>query len=336
MKQVRKLIFLTLVLVLAIFQNTKAQKTQIRGFVDGLVSYQKDKLNFGFGEQDLFITSELTDRFSFLGETVFKFSLGTPTSFSVGVERIVLKYNYSGNHNILLGKHHTPINYWNDTYHHGRVFFPTIDRPALFSANIVPLHTTGISLQGSNLGDGKFGYDLMVGNGIGSSDIVDNDKYKSVTAAVHIKPVDGLSLGASFYHDVISKGAKVNDKIIGWKVNQNLVSGSVAYFGKKGELLVESTFGSNKTDTTGAKITIASYGYAGLKINEKWVPYIRVDNIHYQEGEIFYQADNMISVITGIRYDYNYLVVVKLEFRHEDFKKKGINNMVIAQVAIGF
>jgi hypothetical protein len=136
----------------------------------------------------------LHDRISFLGETVFKFTPGTPTDFSVSVERVVIKYNYYGNHNLLIGKHHTPINYWNDTYHHGRVFFPTIERPLLFAANFIPLHTTGMSAQGQNLGKLRFGYDLMVGNGLGSSDVADNDTYKSITAALHIKPVENLRL----------------------------------------------------------------------------------------------------------------------------------------------
>src|SRR4029079_917110 len=125
------------------------------------------------------------DRLSFLGESVFKYTPSSPTEFSVSIERVVIKYNFYGNNNLLIGKHHTPLNYWNDTYHHGRLFFPTINRPLLFAAEIIPLHTTGISLQGQNLGSLKFGYDLMVGNGLGSSNVTDNDKHKSVTAAVH-------------------------------------------------------------------------------------------------------------------------------------------------------
>src|SRR5436190_19500345 len=85
------------------------QNTQIKGFVDALAGIQNDKLSFALGEQDLFITSELSDRFSFLGESVFRFTNTTPTKFSVSIERIVIKYNFSGNHNILVGKHHTPI-----------------------------------------------------------------------------------------------------------------------------------------------------------------------------------------------------------------------------------
>src|SRR4026209_1650314 len=92
-----------------------SQNTQIRGFVDVLTSLQKSKVSFSLGEQDLFITSELSDRFSFLGESVFRFTNTQPTRFSVSIERIVIKYNIAGNHNVLVGKHHTPVNYWNDT-----------------------------------------------------------------------------------------------------------------------------------------------------------------------------------------------------------------------------
>ncbi len=117
------------VLFLASTRSSFGQDTQIKGFVDVLTTYNNDKVSFGFGEQDLFITSVINDRISFLAESVFKFTPSSPTQFSVSVERIVIKYNIKGNNDLILGKVHTPINYWNNTYHHGRVFFPTIDRP---------------------------------------------------------------------------------------------------------------------------------------------------------------------------------------------------------------
>jgi hypothetical protein len=313
-----------------------AQNTQIRGFIDGLSSYSKGKVSFGFGEQDLFITSELSDRLSFLGETVFKYAPSSPTEFSVSVERVIIKYNLVGNHNIILGKIHTPLNYWNDTYHHGRVFFPTIERPLLFGAEIIPLHSTGISFQGHNLGNLKFGYDVVIANGLGSQEISDNDKRKSFTAAVHIKPVENMRIGLSYYNDVIAKGANVHDRVINWKVTQNLFSGSVAYFGKKFELLTEGTLGINKTDTTGSKNTIASYIYTGYKINEKLIPYVRLDNINYQEGEIYYHKDNTTAFVAGIRYQINYLAVIKLEYQHQHLQTEGNLDKLTMQFAIGF
>jgi hypothetical protein len=315
-----------------------AQNTQIRGFIDGTSTYQKGQVSFGFEEQDLFITSQLNDRISFLGESVFKFSPTSSTDFNVSIERVVFKYNYAGNNNLLFGKHHTPINYWNDTYHHGRVFFPTIYRPLLFDANIIPLHTTGISLQGQNLGDLKFGYDLMIGNGLGSTDIEDNDKTKSVTAAIHIKPVEGLRIGTSYYHDIISKGATVHEstETIKHQVNQNLFTGSVAYFWKKFEVLAETTLAHNHTDTTGTKRTTASYIYAGVRVTNKLVPYAKVERLNYQQGEMYYHKDNTTSFIGGIRYEINYLAVIKLEYEHDNREIAGRLNRITAQFAIGF
>ncbi|HEX8351210.1 MAG TPA: hypothetical protein VF598_14700, partial [Hymenobacter sp.] len=82
------LLALLLVLLLGAAPRAAAQPTQIRGFVDVLSYYQNGRVNFGLGEQDLFITSVINERLSFLGETVFKFSLESPTDFDISVERI--------------------------------------------------------------------------------------------------------------------------------------------------------------------------------------------------------------------------------------------------------
>lgn len=270
---------------------SQGQTTQVNGFADCLATYQNGgrvfnqnvtqqngRVSFGFDEQDLFVNSELHDRISFLGETVVKYDTTSNTNYSVSIERLLIKYNFAGNNNLIIGKNHTPLDYWNDTYHHGRLFFPTIGRPLLFDAIIIPLHTIGICVQGHDLGNIKFGYDFMIGNGLGSKEIVDNDRNKSITAAVHIKPVEGLQISFSYYHDVISKGASIKysqytpANPIAWQVNQQLFTGSIAYFGKIFEVLAESTFGINHTDTTGSRQTLASYVYAGYRIKESLLP----------------------------------------------------------------
>jgi hypothetical protein len=248
-----------------------------------------------------------------------------------------LKYNIKGNHNILVGKHHTPVNYWNDTYHHGRVFFPTIDRPLLFSTEIFPLHTTGISFQGLNLGVLKFGYDVMLGNGHGSSEIADNDNSKSVTLAMHIKPKKALRIGVSYFHDVIAKGAALhNGSTMKWKVNEHLVTASVANFGKKFEVLAESMVGITRTDTTGTKKSLSSYIYSGYKATEKITPYVRFDQLNYQEGELGFGKNNTTQYVAGARYQINYLAVLKLEYQYQRSEINASINKIAAQFAIGF
>lgn len=347
--KIRKAAFVVsaiLTLILCSTQRSAAQRTQIRGFVDASAYVQNGRLNFGLGEQDLFITSEITQRLSFLGETVVKYSPSSPTRFNISIERIVLKYNYAGNHSVLIGKIHTPINYWNDTYHHGKVFFPTVDRPLVFSEGIIPLHTTGVSLQGQNLGQLRFGYDVVLGNGLGSGDLEDNNNYTSLTVATHIKPADGLRIGASIYHDVISKGSVIHNHSGGGstmalnKVIQNLMTASIAYndsvFSKKYELLIESTMAINHSDSLGIQNAIASYAYAGLRITDKFTPYIRVDDIRYKNKEVFFMNNNVQSFVGGVRYELNYLAVLKLEYQHTNQHMYDNSDKVIFQIAVGF
>ena len=329
-------LFFTCCLSLLSVVMAVAQDTQIRGFVDVTGGYN-EKFTFGFGEQDLYITSAINDRISFLGETVFKYDAAEHSEFTLSVERVIITYNLKGNHNLVMGKIHTPLNYWNDTYHHGRVLFPTIDRPMLFQRNIIPLHTAGVGFEGRGLGKLKFGYNLFVGNGSGSSEVEDNDKSKSVTAAFHIKPADRLRLGLSYYYDVISEGAELHSgMVMEHQVNQHLISASVARFGKKFEILTEATMGLNHTDTTGTKNTLAAYVYAGYKIKEKYVPYVRYDNIQYQDGELFFMKNNVQSYVAGFRYEINYLAVIKLEYQHIENEMTPMVNKVTAQFAIGF
>ena len=338
MNNIRKwlIVFISFIIFLSISNKTKAQQTQIRGFVEAHAFFEDDKLSFGIGEQDLFITSQLSDRFSFLGESVFKFSSSSPTHFAVSVERVIVSYNYKGNHNLLIGKHHTPINYWNDSYHHGRVFFPTVGRPLLFSAKIIPIHTTGIALQGLNLGDLKFGYNVMLGNGLGSSDVLDNDNNKSLTASIHIKPWDYWQFGTSYYGDVVSAGAEVNGMVISEDLDQQLYSATVAYFGSKFELLAEGTMASTTTSGTGTTTSYASYVYAGIRLNEKWIPYLRFDDLSYENNEPLFNGNDATSILAGLRYEINYLIVVKLEYQHIDRENTGISDIVTTQIAIGF
>lgn len=335
-------IVLICLLISSVQSLAQITNTQIKGFVDVLSSYQQDKGSFSLGEQDLFITSDLNDRVSFLGESVFKYSATSPTLFDVSIERIILKYNYAGNHNFLAGKHHTPINYWNDTYHHGRVFFPTIYRPLMFNSGIIPLHTTGVSLQGLNLGKLKFGYDIMVGNGLGANDISDNNIFKSLTAAVHVKPIDGLRIGASYYKDIISSGAlethhhgaAVNK--LTRTLNQQLFSASIAYFKGKYEFLSEGTMAVNNTDSTGTAQTAIAYAYAGYRIKDKYIPYVRFDWSEYDKNEIYFTKDNTLSYLIGFRYQINYLAVIKFEYEHNNSSRFGSIDKYTAQFAIGF
>ena len=48
-----------------------------------------------------------------------------------------------------------------------------------------------------------------------------------------------------------------------------------------------------------------------------------LDKLHFQPGEIYFTNDNTISAVAGMRYEINYLAVVKLNTNTGNQKPKG-------------
>jgi hypothetical protein len=312
--------------------SLKAQEksTRFNGF--GHSEYtlvNKDSIDsyFSLGEHDFFVTSNLSKRISFLGEYVFRFNTKSATSFLPSIERSFVKFNYYKGHSIIGGKIHSPVNYWNDVYHHGRVFFPVIDRPFAFSY-MIPLHTLGLQVQGQNLGKLGFGYDFVFGNGISSSDAFQGAFSPSYTAAVHIKPIDGMRLGISHYYnrlDQNTSGAHIGHLITpgntgapNYKgpVDFNLSCVSMAWFGKRFEFLNEYAYNTSRTDSLGEAYNFSNFTYLGYRINEKSIPFILVDYLRIADNDLHVFKNEQLKLAVGYRHEINYLVNVKIQAEH--------------------
>jgi hypothetical protein len=312
---------------------------------------------FTIGEQDLFINSQINDRISFLGETVVKPTLSG--SFLPSIERARIKFDYHPRHAIIIGKMHTPVNYWNDVYHHGRLFYPTIDRPDFFDL-VVPIHTLGIRFQGQNLGKLKFGYDVLVGNGISSTDVSDMSQQKSLTIAGHIRPKRHMRIGASYYHDVLegnragshsghSTGLHPEAMRYQGNVEYNMFSFSFASFGERNEVLIEAALNFSHTDSLGRAENTLGFMYLGRRITEKKVLYSIVDYTHIGPEDLHIVPQHLIKFGLGIKHEFSPLVVLKIELDRSTTVKMAHghstpnhhssipnqNNLVV-QIAYGF
>lgn len=315
-----------------------AQDTQIKGFASFNTTYKDDKVSFGFDEQDLFINSIINDRLSFLGESVFKISDEDDHHFIVSIERLVLRYNLFGNNDLIVGKIHTALNYWNNTFHHGRVFYPTCFRPLLFSENIIPLHVTGIGIEGHDMGDKRIGYHAFISNGQSAGEIKDNNADKSITLALTAKPIDRLKVGVSYYNDRFKAGEMIHGTEISANLKQQLITLSAVWFGRKLEAMAEGMTSLNKPENSNNKATYSGYIYGGYRLKEKWISYLRYDNITYPKGEIFYHGIDTQSFLCGLRYEMSFLAAIKLEYQHTFYPGTDLkaNNILNAQFAIGF
>lgn len=176
------------------------------------------KNSFFLGEYDLFLTSQLSEDFSALSETVL--SGGTDNNMGVDIERLLLQYHPNSFFNVDLGRFHTALGYYNNAYHHGTWFQTAVGRPSFLqyedSGGIMPIHSVGLSFHGAvPSGSWNLSYYLEVGNGThftttpgqnAVQQVIANTDSKAVNAALIINPdwLEGAEFGVGTYYDRIT------------------------------------------------------------------------------------------------------------------------------------
>ena len=313
--------------------------THIGGFMD--VFYRdatgpNAKSGFGLGQFDTYISSRISDKVFFLSEVVFEYG----ADWGVDVERVVLTYAAKSYFQIAAGKHHTPFGYWNNAYHHGTVLQPTVDRPDLLrfedDGGPLAIHTTGLLVTGRDFSAWHLGYDVLLGNGIGSTPKEDNDPSKSLTVAVHAQATSDLRIGASLYLDHVSMGTPtLAGTKLGGSMAQQMFGGFVAYTGSDVEVLTEFQHIVNRVGTAASHGTDGGYFYIGRRIGDL-VPYARYDAVSYGTGDPYFSGDNVQTALVGARYDLAPAATLKLELRRRRTDSGGTVSQFAAHFAIGF
>jgi len=187
----------------------------------------------------------------------------------------------------------------------------------------------------------------MIGNGIGSTPISDNNQGKSVTLALHSQVTHQLKVGVSYYDDRIAPGtpriygAPIDTTLpagdtVATALSQRMFGGYAVYFGRALELMWEyqriihaPTAGGTTTATD------AFYGYGGYRLGN-FVPYVRYDGLLFDTTDPYYVADNEHLVVVGGRYDFAATAQIKLEYRHRTTDREGSVNEGVVQAAVGF
>jgi len=290
----------------------------------------KFESEFAIGEHDLFLTSKINKKLSFLSEIVVKPDKKSSSGFSASIERARIKYNYFKNHSLLFGKMHTPLNYWNDVYHHGRLFFPTIDRPMNFDY-FFPIHTTGIRAQGQNIGNLNFGYDLMLANSLEGSATHHSRLLMSYTASVHIKPTDGMRIMLGYYNDYLPSNGngshgEMNMEYDG-ELTMNQFLFSFARMERKLEILNEFAYTMTNTDSLGASSNFSNYLYVGYRIKDTHTPFVMIDYLQIDPKELHAIRREGIKYSLGYRWDIDPKCNVK--FQLENYMPIDLNENVM-------
>jgi hypothetical protein len=330
---------------------------RIRGFGDATLhgdTQKGDNTAFSLGQLDLFVTSDISEKFKFLSEIVFEggpdniygVTRGERNIFSVDVERYLVQYSHNDYFNIEAGRFHTAIGYYNTAYHHSTWFQTTTDRPFLFNfedrGGILPIHTVGVSASGL-IPSGSLGlhYVAEVGNGRASraplieepvQNEVDDQNHKAYNLAIFARPeaIRGLQVGFSAYRDVL---APVNSPRIG----ETVLAAHAVFIRPQFEWLNEalivrhSVLGTSQVFNTPGFYTQLSKQFGSYR------PYFRYQYVNGSDTEpIFPDIRLRQGPSVGLRYDASESVALKFQYDYTALRGQAATNGLALQVGFTF
>jgi len=329
---------------------------RIRGFGDISLhgdTQKGDTTSFSLGQLDLFVTSDVSDKFRFLSEIVFEnggtniygTQVGDRNSFGVDIERYLLQYSHNDYFNLSAGRGHTAIGYYNTEYHHSSWLQTATGRPFLFDfedhGGILPIHLVGATASGQ-IPSGSLGlhYVAEVGNGRASrtplteepvQNDVDDQNHKAYNFALFARPeaVRGLQTGFSFYRDVL---APANSPRIG----ESILAAHVVLVRPRYEWLNEVLLDRHTIHGTRDYNTPAFYTQLSRQIGS-YRPYMRYQYMNVANTEpIFPDVGLREGPSLGVRYDASESVALKFQYDYTRLRNQPAVNGLELQLGFTF
>jgi hypothetical protein len=319
---------------------------RMRGFGDITLhgdNHRGDTSSFSLGQLNLFVTSDVSEKFKFLSEIVFE--AGPDNVVGVDVERMLLQYSPSDYFNLAVGRYHTAIGYYNTAYHHSTWFQTTTGRPFLFDfedkGGPLPIHNVGVSASGL-LPSGRLGlhYVAEVGNGRASrspasepvQNLVDENNHKAFNFAFFARPesVRGLQAGFSVYRDVLTPANRP-------RIGETILAAHAVIVRPKFEWLNEALvirhapFGLAHVFETPGFYTQLSKQFGSYR------PYFRYQYMNQSDAEpVFPNIGLRHGPSVGLRYDASEAVAVKLQYDYTRLRHQEAINGLALQVGFTF
>ena len=307
--------------------------THIAGFSDfdfGATDQHGAKSGFSEGQFVLHLNSALSSKVSFFGELSLTArrdaGTGTPpaTGFNVEVERSIIRFEQNDYFKVSFGRYHTPINYWNMTFHHGQWLQTTVSRPEMveFGGSFLPIHFVGALVEGAIPAGGlNLNYNLGLGNGRSSvisrsGDWGDVNNNRAWLATVFTRPDHpyGLQIGASVYRDLITP-------LDATPVREWIQSAHIVWTKENPEIIAEFANVAHQQVGTGFQSNSqAWYVQAGYRLpwfEKLWKPYYRFEYIHIPgSDQLFRLVPSLAGSTVGVRYDISSFAALKFEYRN--------------------
>lgn len=324
---------------------------RIRGFGDVSLhgdGQKGDTTSFSLGQLDLFITSDISEKFKFLSEVVFEagpdnlygVNVGQENTFGVDVERYLLQYSLNDYLNISAGRGHTAIGYYNTAYHHSTWLQTTTGRPFLFAfedeGGILPVHIVGVTASGlvpsRSLG---LHYVAEVGNGRESRDPLSDEpvqneisdqNHKAFNLALFAKPeaIRGFQTGLSLYRDqlVPANLPKIAETILA--AHAVLIRPTYEWLN---EALIDrhAVYGTSAAFNTPGFYTQISRQFAAFR------PYLRYQYLNVANNEpVFPDVGLRHGPSLGLRFDVSESAALKFQYDYTFLRNQpGVSGLTL-------
>ena len=313
-----------------------------------------DKTAFTLGQLNLFVTSDISDKFKFLSEIVFEagpdniygVTRGNENTFGVDVERYLLTFSENEYFNLSAGRYHTAIGYYNTAFHHSTWLQTTTGRPLLFAfedqGGILPIHNVGVEAYGS-VPSGSLGlhYVAEVGNGRESrsamfdepvQNVVDDSNGKAVNFELFARPttIPGLQFGFSAYRDRLVPGN------LPVSVGETILAAHAVYSTPNFEWLNEALVVRHTPEGGHTYATPGWYSQISKRFGS-YRPYFRYQYINASPSEpIFPDIGLRAGPSAGLRYDASESVALKLQYDYTSLRNQSAVQGLQAQVGFTF
>ena len=304
------------------------------GDVDFEASDAPGPEGFRLGQFVGHLSAALSDRVNVFAE-VAATSRTDEVRFSV--ERLIVRYDLRDEFKIGAGRYHTPIDYWNESYHHGLWLQTTTGRPqAIGGAGVIPVHFVGLMVEGNVPGRAGLGYALGVGNGRHddlslAGEAGDINENRAVIGELYVKPgaARGLRLGGALYADRLTLGG------VGPEIDERIVSAHVVLERERPEVIAQfirfahDVSAVDDDDTSGEAYYLQlAYRLGGAVSNLK--PYARGERIEIGVGHPLYAQDRERSALVGgLRIDVSSFAALKVEYQRERIAREWTNTLAM-------
>jgi len=312
-----------------------------------------DKTAFTLGQLNLFVTSDISDKFKFLSEIVFEagpdniygVTRGTANAFGVDVERYLLTYSQNEYFNLSAGRYHTAIGYYNTAFHHSTWLQTTTGRPLLFEfedkGGILPIHNVGVEAYGG-IPSGSLGlhYVAELGNGRESrsplldepvQNVISDKNHKAVNFELFARPtkVPGLQVGFSAYRDLLVPIGQP-------AVSETILAAHAVYSTPTFEWLNEALMVRHTPESGHTYDTPGWYSQISRRFGS-YRPYFRYQYINASPNEpIFPDVGLNAGPSVGVRYDASESVALKLQYDYTSLRNQPAVQGLQAQVGFTF